>query len=222
MKKKEVWVVIAAYNEEKHIRSVVKKTKKYLSNIVVVDDGSKDKTYEAAKAPGVTVLKHIVNLGKGGAMKTGCEYAFSQGAKATIMIDADGQHEPSEIPRFLKQLEKHAIVFGYRKQKKSMPLVFRFGNGFLNLTIKVLYGMDLKDTQCGYRAFTKKAYKTIRWRSTGYSVESEMIANAGSAKLSYVEIPIQTIYGDKYKGTNVLDGIKIALNMLIWRLTRWS
>ena len=83
-----------------------------------------------------------------------------------------------------------------------------------------MYKIKLKDTQCGYRAFSAKAYKKIKWKSSDYSMESEMIANVGKHHLKYAEIPIQTIYSDKYKGTTIVDGIKIVFNMLLWKIRR--
>ena len=218
--KNNVFVVIAAYNEEKHICAVIKETRKFCNNIIVVDDGSKDKTYQIAKSKGVTALKHVINLGKGAAVKTGCDFALQKGAEVLLLIDADGQHEPKEIPRFLKALKKKDIVFGYRKFTKKMPFVLRFGNQFINSVIKLLYNIKLNDTQCGYRAMTSRTYKKVRWDALDYTMESEMIANAGKNKLKYTEIPIQTIYSDKYKGTTVIDGVKIVFNMILWRLKR--
>ncbi len=159
-------------------------------------------------------------MGKGAAINTGCDYAVKHGAEILILLDSDGQHEPNEIPIFLKSLKDADIVFGYRKRSKHMPLVLRYGNWFINKATKLLYHIDLKDTQCGYRAFTNKAYKKIKWRAGDYSMESEMIANTGKKRLKYKELPIKTIYSDKYKGTTILDGIKIVLNMFWWKLAR--
>ncbi len=217
---KEVFAVIAAYNEEKHVRNVVIETKKFCSNVVVVDDGSKDNTSNEAENAGATVLRHIINLGKGAAMKTGCDYAVKKGAKTLVLLDADGQHEPKEIPEFVKALEGHDIIYGYRKIRKKMPLILKLGNGSIGLFTRILFNENLKDTQCGYRAMTSRAYKKVRWKSSNYAMESEMIANAGKHKLKYKEIPIETIYSDKYKGTTVIDGVKIVMNMIFWRLTR--
>jgi len=185
-----------------------------------VDDGSKDNTFNIAKKEEVIVLKHIVNLGKGAAIKTGCDYAIKNKADILVLVDADGQHEPKEIPIFLEKIKKNDIVFGYRTFNKKMPKILSFGNKFINFTIKILYGLDLKDTQCGYRALTSKVYRKLRWDSTDYAMESEMIANAGRHHLKYAQVPIATIYSEKYKGTTVLDGIKIVMNMLLWRLKR--
>ncbi|MFT4343313.1 MAG: glycosyltransferase family 2 protein [Candidatus Woesearchaeota archaeon] len=217
---KHVWVIIPAYNEGSRIKPVITETKKYCKNIVVVDDGSRDDTVKVAESTGVTVLKHALNLGKGGALKTGCDYAVTNGAEVLIAMDADGQHEPSEIPALLEKLKGKDIVFGYRSLSGQMPFVFRFGNAVINTVIHILYGIKLRDTQCGYRVFTASAYHKIRWQALDYTLESEMIANVGKHRLKYREHRIRTIYADRYKGTTVLDGVKIVLNMIIWRLRK--
>jgi len=216
----KTWIIIPANNEEKNIAEVVKKSKKFSEKVVVVDDGSQDKTLFIAEKSGAFVLKHIVNLGKGAALKTGCEYAVKKGAEKIVVLDADGQHDPKEIPEFVKALDNVDIVFGYRRLNKKMPFVLRYGNWFIFFMTKLLFGLKIADTQCGYRSFTADAYNKIKWDAADYSMESEMIANAGKAHLKYSQIPIETIYSDKYKGTTVIDGIRIVLNMVWWRLSR--
>ena len=216
----KVFAVIPAYNEAKRIGKVIEKAKRYVDQVVVVDDGSSDDTSVVSERYGVTVLRHVINLGKGAGLKTGAEYALSQGADAFVFIDSDGQHDPTLIPKFFKLLEHNDIVFGYRSFSKEMPFVFRFGNWFLNTWTKLLFGMALRDTQSGYRALRADAYRRIKWESTSYSVESEMIANAGKRNLRFAQIPIPTIYNDRHKGTTPVDGVKIALDMLIWRMRR--
>ena len=216
--KEKVFAVIPAYNEERHISKIVRETKKYADVVIVVDDGSKDKTKIAAGKSKAVVLVHVVNLGKGAALKTGCDYAIENNASAIIAIDADAQHDPKEIPKFLAGLKNHETVLGYRKLNRKMPLILKFGNWFINKTISFLYGVKIRDSQCGYRAFTAKAYKKLRWKASDYSMESEMVAKIGKYRMSYAEVPIKTIYSDKYKGTTILDGIKIVLNMLAWKL----
>ena len=216
--KKKIFAVIPAYNEEKHIYDVVKKTKNYADSVIVVDDGSRDNTKKTAEDAGAIVLSHLVNLGKGAAAKTGCDYAFESKADIIILIDADGQHDPKEIPRFLESLTKNDIVLGSRKINRNMPFVLRFGNWFINKAIKFLYGIKIIDSQCGYRAFASNIYSVLRWKASDYSMESEMIAKIGKYKLKYEEIPIETIYSDRYKGTTVIDGFKIVFNLITWRL----
>jgi len=220
MKINNIWAVIPAYNEEKTIAGIIKETKRHIDKIIVVDDGSKDNTSKAAKESNVLVLRHVVNLGKGAALKTGCDFAIKNNAKIIVALDADAQHDPREIPKFLENIKNNDIVFGYRKLNKNMPLILKFGNWFINKTINFLYGVNIKDSQCGYRAFTSKAYKKIRWNASDYSMESEMIAKTGRYNLRYKEVPIQTIYSDKYKGTTILDGVKIVLNMILWRFIK--
>ena len=218
MKINNYWVVIPAYNEEKNIAKIVRKAKKYISNVVVVDDGSRDRTKDLAEKSGAIVLRHIINLGKGAALKTGCDYAVNKGAEYVIALDADAQHNPEDIPRFMEKLKKYDMVFSYRRASGKMPLVLRFGNWFISNVVRFLYRVRLNDTQSGFRAFSREAYRKIRWSATDYSMESEMISRAGKQSLKYVQIPIQTIYSDKYKGTTIIDGIKIVVNMFWWRL----
>ncbi len=220
LSKDDCWVVIAAFNEEKRLAGVLEGVRAQgFANVVVCDDGSRDGTQALARLHKATVLRHVVNLGKGAAMKTGADYAVAHGARALIFMDADGQHKPEESPLFLDALDEgNAIAFGYRHRNGTMPVVLRFGNWFISGVIKLLYGMDIKDSQCGYRAMTVGAYTAVRWTSRDYSVESEMIARAGKRGLRYAEFEIATIYHDKYKGTTFLDGFPIVWNLLWWRI----
>lgn len=218
MEKGKIWAVIPAHNEQKNIAEIVIKTKKYVDRVLVVDDGSTDNTVELAEKANAIVLKHVVNLGKGAALKTGCDFAVKSGAKCIVVLDADSQHKPEDIPRFVEKLSKYDVVFSYRKESSKMPAVLKFGNWFISSIVNSLYGVKLKDTQCGFRAFTKDAYKKIRWNASDYSMESEIIARAGKQRLKYVQVPIKTIYSDRYKGTTVIDGMKIVLNMIWWKL----
>lgn len=221
MAKSRPWAVIPAFNEEKRIREVIRRAAAHAEKIVVVDDGSSDGTFRAASMEGVVVLRHVVNLGKGAALRTGCDYAAGMGAKTIVAIDADGQHNPKDIPRFMEELGKgNDMVFGYRQGLDKMPWIFRLGNSIINRTFRLLFGVRLRDTQGGYRAFTAEAYRKVRWNASDYSMESEMIAKLGKKRMKYSEIPIPTVYHDKYKGTTIKDGIKIILNMIIWRLFR--
>ena len=213
--------VIPAYNEEQRIRAVVVEAKKYADLVVVVNDGSRDKTVSQASVKDVVVLSHIINLGKGAAARTGCDWAVDNGATRIVLLDGDGQHEPHEIPRFAKELDKHDMVFGQRKKDKNMPGLYRVGNWGLTTMSRVLFGIGIRDSQSGYRAMTADAYRKVRWNSSDYGMESEMIVRAGLARLSHKEITIKTIYLERYKGTGIMDGVKIALSMLKWRLTLW-
>ncbi len=212
------YVIIPAYNEENHIAKVINKVKNYTNYVVVVDDGSSDNTSKIAQESGVKVIKHRINLGKGATLKTGCDFAYSQRADNIVVIDADGQHDPKEIPLFLEKLKDNEIVFGYRKQSKEMPFVLKFGNWFINQTLSKSYGIKVRDSQSGFRAFKTAAYKKIRWNSSDYYMETEMIIKSGKRKLKYTQLPIETIYSDNYKGTTIIDGVKIVLKLVSGRL----
>ena len=218
METHKIFAVIPAFNEEKSIPKIIRKARKFAGKVIVVDDGSKDRTSEVAKKAGAIVLRHVVNLGKGAALKTGCDFALKNKAQYIVAIDADAQHKPEDIPRFIEKLKRYDIVFGCRKFSSKMPFVLKFGNWFIAEVTWLLYGIKLNDTQCGFRAFSGEAYKKVRWNAIDYAMESEMIARAGKQRLKYVQIPIETIYSDRYKGTTVIDGMKIVLNMIWWRI----
>ena len=226
--KKTTCCVIPAFNEENRIGNVVYKCKKFVDCVIVVDDGSNDNTFDEAKNQGATVLGIKKNKGKGYALRYGCDYACKF-YDIVVIIDADLQHLPEDIPRLIDALHDYPdevkseynkpkdIVFTYRCFGGEMPFIFRIGNRIISAFIGILYNVFLRDTQCGYRCFTKETYKKIRWKQDRYSMDSEMIANVGKYGLNYTEIKIKTIYSDRRKGTNVLDGIKIVWNMFWWR-----
>lgn len=220
MKKSNVFLIIPAYNEEKRIKEVISKSKKYVKNIVVVNDGSLDKTKDVSLSEKVRVLNHIVNLGKGAALKTGCEYAIKNHATEVIFIDSDGQHPPEKIPEILDKLKNNDVVLCYRHFHKQMPFVLRFGNWFLGFLFEILFGLRVKDTQSGYRGFRTAVYDKIAWSARDYGVETEMLAGIAKNKLRVSQIDIPTIYHEKYKGTTVIDGIFISLKIIWWRLIK--
>lgn len=216
--KEKTWVVIAAYNEERNISTVIDEVKKFCKNIIVVDDGSTDKTADIIKNKKVFLVRNKVNSGKGIAARNGCDYAIKKGATQLILIDADGQHEAKEIPRFLRVLKDKDIVFGYRRLSGNMPAVYRLGNRFINFITRILFSIDMYDTQSGYRAMTSETYNKVRWESSGYEMESEVVSKAGAYDLTYAQIPIRTIYKDNYKGTTIFDGIRIVISLIKWKI----
>lgn len=215
-----VAVIIPAYNEEKHIEEVLLEVRKYSHLIIVVDDGSCDRTAEIAKKHADVFLKHPINGGKGVALQTGFEYAFREGVDIVVTIDADLQHDAKEIPGFVEKMEKEGvdILIGARGLGNSAPFVYRFGNFVLNTTFRILYGQKITDTQSGYRAFRMSKYPLFAWASSGYDVETEMLTNARKHALKLAEYPIATKYHNSYKGTTIFDGVKIFCKMLLWRI----
>ncbi|MFH1457183.1 MAG: glycosyltransferase family 2 protein [Patescibacteria group bacterium] len=215
----KIVVIIPAYNEEKRIKNVISQIKTHSDEIIVVDDGSKDDTYGiVSKDTDIIALQHDINLGKGAALKTGCEAAKKINADIIVCMDADGQHKAEDIPRFIEAIKQgNDIVFGSRTIGKGMPLMMFLGNKFLSSSICKLFKIFINDTQSGFRAFTKSAYEKIAWESNDYAVETEMIIRAAKKDLKYKEIEIETIYHDDYKGTTPVNGLQIFIKILKWR-----
>ncbi len=137
------------------------------------------------------------------------------------MIDGDGQHNPKEIKKLIKPLaeNKAEIVFGSRVFGFGVPLVRFLSNKFACLLIRFLFGIYVSDLTSGFRAFSFSGYQKINWNSDRYSVETEMVARAGKNKVAFLEVPIQMIYNDSYKGVSFLDALKTLFSVLEWRLT---
>lgn len=215
-------VVLPAYNESTRIGAILAQLHDAPYQIVVADDGSKDANLKTqlAGVPKVTVVRHRINLGKGAALRTGCDAALRLGADIIVVMDADGQHQPADIPRFVAPLSEGSadIVYGARQIGKEMPLASFLGNKFFTVAINLLFHVFINDTQGGFRAFTADAYRKMRWDADDYSVETEMIVRAAKQNLRYREASIATIYHDKYKGTTPLDGIPILLQILKWKI----
>ncbi|MBI2549603.1 glycosyltransferase family 2 protein [Candidatus Woesearchaeota archaeon] len=217
------YIIIPAHNEGKNIGRVIERTKKFVpgNRIVVVDDGSRDGTAAEAKRHNVAVLRHQINLGKGAALRTGCQYAYAKGAEALVFMDSDGQHDPEDLPRIVAALAGNDIVFTYRdRRSQHMPFVKKFGNAFIDLVMKLLFHINVTDTQCGYKAMTRAAYEKLGLMSNDYSIESEIAAKTGKYRLKFTQLLIRTFYSDRYKGTTVFDGINIVLKMLWWKIAR--
>lgn len=216
--KANIYIIVPAYNEARYIGRFLDKLTALYQNIIVVDDGSKDKTCEIVKGKGVECISHLVNLGKGAALKTGCEYAFKKkGAEAVIIMDGDDQHEVGDLDLFIKELKRGAeIVLGVRKLDAKMPLVRVLSNKFMSILINLMFGKYIADIPSGFKAFTKNAYRTLRWQSPGYEVEAEIAVRLAKGNLPYVEIPISTIYYDKEYGFNMLDGFRLLARIPYW------
>jgi len=221
MNNRKVIAVLPAYNEGKRISAVVRKVKEYVDEVVVADDGSKDDTSKEAALAGAVIVRHRVNLGKGAALQTGVQAAILRGAETIVLMDADGQHPPEKIPELVEKIQSgnFDIVFAFRKHDREMPGYRRFGNQWLNFSVRFLFGMLVSDVWCGFRAFRADIYPQIQWQRRNYSVDVEMALRAAQHKLRYCEIPIPTIYHDVYKGVSIVDGIRLLLNILIWRFT---
>lgn len=221
----KILIIIPAYNEEKVIGQVIANIKKEgYKNILVVDDGSTDKTSKVARKSGARVLRHFINRGKGAAMKTGLEAAKILKADYVITLDGDGQHEPKDIKKIIKKLkEGYEIVLGSRfLSDNKIPLVKRFANQVANIITLIFYGLYVSDTQSGFRGYSKKALFLIKTESEEYEFDSEIIREIVNNKLKFTEIPIKVYYTtysqSKTKKQGLMNALTTVYNLLIKNL----
>jgi glycosyltransferase involved in cell wall biosynthesis len=214
------FVVVPVYNEGPRVGTLLQEVAAHvpLDRVVVVDDGSRPRV-DGALLGGAHLVRHAVNLGKGMALRTGCEFALARGAAAIVLMDGDGQHEPRDIPRLLDALGEVDIVFGARDLGWKVPWVRLLGNRVLNRWTNVLFQIDLHDIWCGFRAFRAEAFPALAWNASDYAADVEMAVRAGRARLRRREVPIGAIYHDAYKGVTVVDGLRLLLQLCAWRLT---
>ena len=220
---KNIFIVIAAYNEEKKISIVLKELLKRYENIVVVDDGSSDRTYDLARKQKVSVLRHIINRGQGAALKTGIDYALLNGAEIIVTYDADGQFLVKEIETVINPVieNKADITLGSRFLGEAVNIP-RLKKIVLKLGIYVvyfLYGLKITDSQCGFRALSKKAALKIEIRSDRMDHAAEFFSEIMKKNLRYKEVPVTVIY-DQYslkKGQDWTASIHLGLKMLFKR-----
>jgi glycosyltransferase involved in cell wall biosynthesis len=189
-----VAVLIAALNAERTLPRVVVDARRHLEAVVVIDDGSRDATAEVARAVGATVLRHDVNRGKGGALKTGFAWALEQGFQGVITLDADGQHLPGEIPKFLDERARSnadLIVGGRAHLFEGMLPRRRNANRFSAWCISKASGVPVTDSQSGFRFYSARLLRAIHLHTDGFDMESEVIVRAGRRGFSIVTIPIE-------------------------------
>jgi len=194
-----VVVAIPAFNEEIAIGSVVLRSLKYADKVIVVNDGSKDRTAEIAKMAGADVIEHTINGGKGAAIKDAFDYAKFVNADILVLIDGDGQHNPDEIPVLLAPILKGEADFvnGSRfinGNGHNVPKYRRVGQEVLTAATNMGTHLDITDTQNGFRAFSRKTFDCFSFKQNGMAIESEMLMDAANADVRIKEVPIGVRY----------------------------
>ena len=225
---KRVVIVIPAYNEERSIIAVIRGLKQQgFTRLIVVDDGSSDRTSELARQEGVILLRHILNRGLGGALGTGINAALRLGAELVVTFDADGQHDPDDIGRLLEPIEQGEadVVIGTRMLAPvGMPYHRRLANWTANLVTYLLFRARTTDSQSGLRAFSRHAAARMQILTSGMEVSSEIIAETVKNRLKWKEVPVKAIYTDYSlsKGQSFKGGLKTLMRLIlvrVWRLT---
>ncbi|MBW3001676.1 glycosyltransferase family 2 protein [Candidatus Woesearchaeota archaeon] len=196
--RKNTFIVIAAYNEEKNLPNVISSLKKAgYNNVIAVDDGSKDNTFEVAEKAGATSLKHPFNQGQGAALRTGIRYALQQGAEIIVTFDADGQHRIEDLPAMITPVAEGDvdITLGSRFLRKTkVPLRRKILLKGSVLVIWLFYGIKMTDAHNGFRALSRNAAQKIRITCNRMAHASEIIDEIKRNKLKYKEIPVTIIY----------------------------
>jgi glycosyltransferase involved in cell wall biosynthesis len=193
--------VIPAYNERVHIADVVRRTRAKIDNVLVVDDGSSDATPERAREAGAEVIVHPENRGKGEAIKTGLRHWLDRQSDFVIILDADGQHRPEEIERFVAAAESAAgpkLVVGNRmNDMRSMPLLRRIVNRYMSRKISRVCGQRIPDTQCGFRMVHRELIPDLLDGAERFEYETEMLIVASRKGFRIESVPISTVYSDE-------------------------
>ncbi len=201
--------LIPAYNAAHLVAPVIEEARRHLP-VVVVDDGSSDDTAAVAEAAGARVIRQVPNQGKGAALKAGFRHALAEGAQAVVTLDADGQHDPAEIPKLLEawRRDRPEMVVGARDYAQ-MPFVRRISNKVGRRSIEWALGADVADNQSGYRIISRRLMQTmLESEESGFEFEVWMIVLCvrNGWKMSWV--PIRTIYGDQGSHIKPFDHVK--------------
>ena len=198
---------IPAYNVEKTIVDVIKRSLNFVDKVIVCDDGSSDSTSKNAESVGAVLIKHEKNLGKGAALKSLFKYARENKADVIVTIDGDGQFLPEEIEKLVKPIQTHQfdVVIGNRfLDKHEMPSYRKAGNKILDKFTKLAADLPFEDTQSGFRAYSKNAIEKITFSSNGFGVDSEIIIDAVNKGLKITEKYVTVLYntGEKTSTKN--------------------
>lgn len=195
-----VAAVIPAYLEEKHIADVIRRTRQQLDNVLVVDDGSLDATAATARDAGAEVIVHPQNRGKGESIKTGLRHWLDRDVTYVVILDADGQHLPEEIVRFLGAASSTSseLLIGTRMSDvREMPALRRAVNRYMSKKISRLCGQPIPDTQCGFRMLHRSLIPDLLGGAERFDYETEMLILASRKGCRIESVPITTIYSDE-------------------------
>ena len=204
----KIIALIPAYQAAAHVGAVVTEARKHLP-VLVVDDGSTDDTAAVAEAAGAEVLRQIPNQGKGAALVAGFQHALAQGCDAVLMLDADGQHDPEEIPKFLAAYHARQadLIIGAR-DFSQMPLVRRLSNTIGTSAFSWAIGQPIRDNQSGYRLLSRRMIEAmLASQERGFEFEMDMILVCVKRGWKLEWVPIRTIYGDETSHIKPVDHV---------------
>lgn len=225
MKFKNIYVLVPAFNEQKVIKDIINNLLKNFSNVIVINDGSNDKTLEIIKDLDIKILSHEINLGVGAAVQTGFDYVSNiPDAKAVITFDADGQHLVDDAVSMAKEISicEEGIIFGTRfpEHSRNIPKVKRIVLKLIAKITDLVTGVTLSDAHNGLKAYKVSTIKDLKLQFSSYSYESELITQVAKKKIDYKEMSTDikyTSYSIK-KGQKLLNGLLIIEDLLkLWK-----
>ncbi|MGQ9628028.1 MAG: glycosyltransferase family 2 protein [Anaerolineae bacterium] len=204
---------IPAYNEARYVGSIVLQAKQYVDEVIVLDDGSTDNTALVAELAGATVIRHPQNRGKGAAIQTILAEARKRNPDALVLLDADSQHDPNEIPSLIEPISRgFDLVIGSREaQEEKTPRYRRIGKEVISRSSRLASGTRVYDSESGFRALSPRAINELELQANGFAVESEMITLAADKNLRITEVPISNIYT---KDGSTLHPIRHGIDVL--------
>jgi glycosyltransferase involved in cell wall biosynthesis len=200
-------VLVPAYKAAPYLPDLIPRLRTFVcdENLLVVNDGSPDDTEAILNRLNVRHITHPVNKGKGAALKTGFDYAIEKSYRSVLTIDADLQHLPEEVPRFLALDDGNTLIIGTRAIDRSiMPFSRWLTNNLTSLIISVFSTERVRDSQSGYRLIPTSALRALRLKTVNYDFESEMLFKSGRLGISIAEVPISTIYEGSHSYINPL------------------
>lgn len=204
--------ILPAYNEEKRIRNTILKTRKYVDKVIVVNDGSKDRTAEIASKAGAHVISYRENRGIGFATKIGLKKAIALKPKIIVFLDADGQHDPAYIPYFIRAVENGADYVSAVRDLSNYPLNRKIGNWGLKVLTNLICPTGIMDTENGFRALSIETAKKIDLRANRYGREMDFAYNVWKNKFRIKQIKIEVpVY---YPKAAIKRGFKNFLYLL--------
>ncbi|MAF13877.1 MAG: cell wall biosynthesis glycosyltransferase [Parcubacteria group bacterium] len=222
----EIQVVVPAYNEAKVINQVVTDLKGKVTKIIVVDDGSTDKTGEVASLAGAQVVQHFINRGQGAALQTGINFALKSGADIIVTFDADGQHQVDDIENVIKPLllGEEDVVLGSRflNTKSKIPISRKILLKLATYFTKIYTGLSITDTHNGFRALSRLAAEKIEIKQDGMAHASEIIEQIKKHQLRFREVPVTIKYTEYslQKGQKFSNSFKIIWDLILGRISR--
>ena len=208
-------VIIAtpAYNEEKYIGGIVLLAKQYADEVIVVDDGSRDRTARIAELAGASVVRHEKNQGYGSTIQSIFAEAKKRNPDVLVILDADSQHNPDEIPSLVSEINNGSdVAIGSRvMQDNVIPLYRRIGQKFLARLTNIASRQRVSDTESGFRAYSRKAIRELELKEKGMAVSSEIVSDAARKELIIAEVPISVTYT---KDSSTLNPLQHGLSLL--------